>query len=297
MAFHSRLKSIQNELLGQEVSKLREETGYSVQFWRDVHLKVVFPAVFKSLAGNYRIPDHMRDAVSDASFVSAIYEWCQKDFGDTLFDPLRFRGASWTGTLFDPGGHGTGSVGPFQAYAKKAYEAIYASGELRKFLREGDWKGASRINSHLAGAPRPIGDRQIPHARPVDPEAMMLQRALSDYETMTAPMISFIGKIALTMSFARDLTNDMNKGLGAEVFKSAFPRSALAWIILRSESTADSRSEYRAYVKDGFLNAKVGGAVPLTNGKTYESYLHRILPVMLVMGIILQTSSVKKTPG
>ena len=296
MSFHSRLKSIQNELLGLAVSELRKETGFSVQFWREAHLRAVFPAVYKSYAGSYGIPNHMREAVSDASFVSAIYEWCQKDWRDALFDSSRFGSAVQEGTLFFPGGHGTGSVGPFQAYARKAYEAIYASGELRTLLREHDWKSTSRVKDALTATSGLSQNRPIPDQNTHNPATRKLQNALSDYETMTAPMISFIGKIALTMDFARDLANDMNKGLGPEVFQRAFPKPALAWIILRSESTADSRSEYRAYVRDSFLNAKPGGVVSLINGKTYESYLHRMLPVMRVMGIILQTSFVKRTP-
>jgi hypothetical protein len=106
-------------------------------------------------------------------------------------------------------------------------------------------------------------------------------------------MVSFIGKVALTMDFARDLASEMIRGLGPEVFKSAFPRPALAWTILRSESTAHPRAEYRAYVRDGFLKARPGGVVSLANGKTYESSLNRLLPVMRSMGIVLKTSFIK----
>ncbi len=294
MSFVSRLKSIQNELLGQEVSELRKETGFSVQFWREAHLLAVFPAVYKSYAGNHGIPFHMREAVSDASFVSAIYEWCQKDFIDGIVDSCRFDSAVQGGTLFFPGGHGTGSVGPFQAYARKAYEAIYASGELRTLIREHSWKGTSRLKAALTTTTSTLSqDRPIPDQGTDNPAARTLQTALSDYETMASPMISFIGKVALTMDFARDLASDMNRGLGSEVFKSAFPRSALAWTILRSESTAHPRPEYRAYVRDGFLNAKQGGLVSLANGKTYEPSLSRLLPVMRSMGVVLKTSFVK----
>lgn len=266
-----------------------------MQFWRVAHLETVFPAFYKAYAGDHSVPFHMREAASDASFVSAIYEWCQKDFGDEIFDPRRFNSAVQEGTLFFPGGHGTGSVGPFQANARKAYEAIYASGELRTLILEHNWKGTTHLKDALTATSSVSQNRPIPDQSTHNPAARDLQHALSDYETMASPMVSFIGKVALTMDYARDLANDMNRGLGPEVFKSAFPRPALAWTILRSESTADSRAEYRAYVRDGILHAKPGEMVSLTNGKTYKSWLSRVLPVMRLMGIILKTSFVKGT--
>ena len=192
MTFYSRLKSIQNELLGLEVSELRKETGFSVQFWREAHLIAVFPAVYKSYAAHHGIPFHMREAVSDASFVSAVYEWCQKWLVDDIFDPYVFHSAAQEGTLFFPGGHGTGSVGPFQAYARKAYEAIYASGELRTLILEHNWKGTTRLKDALTATSSVSQNRPIPNQRTHNPAARNLQNALSDYETMASPMISFL---------------------------------------------------------------------------------------------------------
>jgi hypothetical protein len=291
MTFYSRLKSIQNELQGLEVSELRKETGFSVQFWREAHLMAVFPAVFKAYAGHLGVPFHMREAASDASFVSAIYEWCQRYFVDDIFDPCRFNSAVQKGTLIYPGGDGTGSVGPFQAYARKAYEAIYASDELRSLILEHNWKGTTSLKDALTATSSVSQSRPIPDQSTNNPAARILQKALSDYETVASPMVSFIGKVALTMDYARDLAKD----LGPEVFKSTFPRPALAWTILRSESTSASRSEYRAYVRDGILNAKPGGVVSLTNDQPYEPSLMRMLPVMRLMGIILKTSFIKGT--
>src|SRR5262245_47832434 len=105
--FDTRRDSIEREIKGTGPSLLLKETAGSVRYWQDVHEHDVFPALFRHLYTGQHA-QHMQPAASDAAFVAAVYEWCQKAWWDDgLGDEPTFNGAYRDGSLFCGGMHGT----------------------------------------------------------------------------------------------------------------------------------------------------------------------------------------------
>lgn len=226
MSFDERIQSVSNERQGGRASILRTETGRGIREWDRYIRERLFPVMYPAQGGSSRFP---RNVVSDAVYVSAIYEWAARSFCEDLTD--RFS-HSRNGPQLDSDPGAGASIGWFQGYACMAYQALRANPRLIDLLAGERDPGAQAVVAASRSRVRVAVPTMTVPRRPqtVSGADSALRSVLSEFENLRGPLVSLIGKAQLTLRCVREV----DARLGERV--RSLPASVMRWVVLCYES-------------------------------------------------------------